>query len=127
MSTFLNASQVIEFDIDQVQCNNVDHPYVKFYGSPCTLWKNEMSKRFQKKIHCAIHHDSEHDITYSCIPTFGRKSDTINIHYEIQRMCTYKNCQYKLTANAGLYDILHPLQYLVLITFSILVIIKYRF
>lgn len=110
-------TKTIMFHVDEIQCNNVFHPYNKYYGSPCTRWKNSMSTYFNYVTCTAVIESTSDDLIAVCSPTLGDTQDPIKVEYQLKKKCAdfddtcglfdFKE-QYKLEANVSLNNPLHP-------------------
>ena len=52
VSLCVASAQNIVFDVKEIQCKEIDHPYNKYYEPPCLKWKRNM-KWYGNKVSCA--------------------------------------------------------------------------
>lgn len=105
-------SQNIVFNATDIQCNEIFHPYNKYYGSLCDKWKQSLVPYFQK-VHCVIAFDNKNEVYSGCSPSLGSgSSDKIHTEYVLSKKCIYGICyknQYDLTVNVKLNDHVNPI------------------
>ena len=112
----------IVFNINDIQCTNINHTYIKYYGQPCDIWNKKIKRDYYKSVFCTINKDSNNnnDIT-RCSPAFGYSGDNIYANYIITKNCYSDNCKYTLNAEVSLYNPLHPINYMIFIIIIIII------
>ena len=110
----------IIFHINEIKCIKIDHPYVKYYGNPCILWRNNMIK-YSNNIYCTLAENSFGELISGCSPAFGNKDSDIIVNYIMNNnSCSEKSCIYTLNAEVSLYNAIHPLYHLIFAIFFII-------
>jgi hypothetical protein len=108
-------SQNIVFNATDIQCNEVYHPYNKYYTPLCTQWKQELVPYFQK-VYCVIAYDNNNEFYSGCSPSFGgNQHDKIYTEYILSKKCVRGLCynnQYDLIVNVKLNNPVHPIYHI---------------
>jgi hypothetical protein len=111
----------IVFNINEIQCTNINHIFIKYYGQPCDIWNKQIKQYYDKSVICKIHKDSNNNDITGCSPAFGYKEDDIYANYTVTKKCYFgNNCKYKLNAKVSLYNPIHPIFYMIFIIIIII-------
>lgn len=113
----------IIFYTNEIKCIKIDHPYVKYYGNPCILWRNNMIK-YSNNVHCTLVENSFGELISGCSPAFGNKDSDIIVNYIMNNnSCSEKSCVYTLEAKVSLHNAVHPLYHLIFAIFFIVFLV----
>jgi len=112
----------IVFNIKEIQCTNINHRYIKYYGQPCDIWNKKIKRDYYKSVFCTIIKISNNSDITRCSPAFGYSSDDIYANYTVTKKCySDNNCKYTLNAEVSLYNPLHPINYMIFIIIIIII------
>ena len=113
-------SKDIIFHTNEINCINIHHQFVKYYGNPCILWRNNMKNHFNN-VHCILAENSFGELISGCSPAFGNKDSNIIVNYIMNNnSCSEKSCIYTLDAEVSLYKPIHPIYYFICTIFIII-------
>ena len=134
-TTICNGSDIINYNIDHINCENIPHEFDEYYTSACDIWRQEMRLNTPTNmIQCVTGFDGYSGKSmHGCKPAFGRNNDRIAISYHFKKLentcISEKNVEcpfttYEITAKAVLYNPIHPyVIYLGLSLFAVFLVI----
>ena len=130
----VNASDIISYNIENINCEVIPHKYNEYYQSPCETWRKKMNKNDpHNMIQCITSIDGDTGKQmHGCKPSFGSDSDTIKVRYYFEKIqeCSAinKTCstsKYNITAKTQLNNPLHPTTaIIILIVFVCMIILS---
>ena len=126
VSLCVASAQNIVFDVKEIQCKEIDHPYNKYYEPPCLKWKRNM-KWYGNKVSCVVSKDLDDNTLSGCTPAFGEKDDYIRAEYKLNSVCKNNVCDsYEAIAEIRLNNPSHPIVWVFMLIF-ILWTCQYRY
>ena len=126
ISLFGTSAKTIVFDVKDIQCHVLEHPYNQYYGSPCDIWKRKLV-HYRNHVSCSFAYDTSGELLSGCIPSFGEENDAIHANYTLVPKCDdVQSCdRFEARVDVRLHRAYHPIEILLLLVFGLWMWIRF--